>query len=99
LSVSNQTFSTQTGRKGSIVTKILLVASISLIAGLLIVSVVALYLMKNQLVSLQKKNSVNAANIIADDIRTSMLADNSKLVDEKIKEVTEHKQVLGGIRR
>jgi methyl-accepting chemotaxis protein len=94
MSLSSPGISTQTGRKGSIATKILVVASISLIASLFVVSVVALYLAKDHLVSLQKKNSVNAANIIADDIKTIMLADNSKLVEEKIKEVTEHKQAL-----
>ncbi len=94
MSVSNRTITAQTGRKKSIATKILLVASISIIAGLLIVGVAALYLAKHELVSLQKKNSINAANIIADDIRDVMLADNAKLADEKIKEVTEHKQAL-----
>ena len=95
MSLSNQAITAQTGRKRSIATKILVVASISLIAGLLIVGVAALYLAKNELVSLQKKNSINAANIIADDIKKDMLADDmSKLVDAKIKDVIEHKQAL-----
>ncbi len=91
---SNSNVSSQTVKKGSIATKILFVASIALISGLLIVGGAALYMAKHELVSLQKKNSINAANIIADDIRTIMLADNSKLVDAKIKEVNEHKQAL-----
>jgi methyl-accepting chemotaxis protein len=94
MSLSSQAMTAQTGRKGSIATKILLVASISLICGLLIVGVAALYLSKEELVSLQMKNSINAAKIIADDIKKDMLADDMTKVDSKIKEVTEHKQAL-----
>jgi methyl-accepting chemotaxis protein len=94
MSLSSQAMSAQSGRKRSIATKIILIASISLVSGLFIVGGAALYMSKHELVSLQKKNSINAANIIADDIRNVMLSDNAKLADEKIKEVTEHKQAL-----
>jgi methyl-accepting chemotaxis protein len=86
--------SAQTGRTISIATKILFVAVISVVFGLLIVGGAALYLAKEELVSLQMKNSINAANIIADDIKKDMLADDMTKVDSKIKEVTEHKQAL-----
>ena len=94
MSLSSQAMTAQTGRKRSIATKILVVAAISLIAGLLIVGAAALYLAKNELVSLQKKNSINAANIIADDIKKDMLADDMSKADSKIKDVIEHKQAL-----
>ncbi len=53
MSVSNQAMTAQPGRNKSIATKILLVASISLIYGLLIVGFAALYLAKKGLVSLR----------------------------------------------
>ncbi len=40
------------------------------------------------------KNSINAAKIIADEIKKDMLADDMKKVDSDIKEVTEHNQAL-----
>jgi methyl-accepting chemotaxis protein len=94
MSLSNQAMTAQTGRKRSIATKIILVASISLISGLLIVGFASLYLAKEELVSLQVKNSINAANIIADEIKKNMLADDMKKVDSNIKDVTEHNQAL-----
>jgi methyl-accepting chemotaxis protein len=72
----------------------LLVASIALIAGLFTVGGAALYLAKHELVSLQTKNSMNVANLIADDIKTCMLDDDMKKVDAKIKEVIELKRAL-----
>jgi len=89
-----QSTSTRTGSRISIAHKILFVAAIALVSGLVIVSCAALYLAKQGLVSLQTANSINAANIIGDDLKTDMLADDMKKVDAKIKEVIEHKQAL-----
>ena len=90
----SQSVTPRTGQRISIAYKILFVAVISLVSGLVIVSGAALYLAKQGLVSLQTENSINAANIIGDDLKNDMLADDMKKVDAKIKEVIEHKQAL-----
>ncbi len=77
--------------KLSIAHKILFFTTLSIVAGLLMVGGAALFLAKKELVSLQKKNSMNYAVMIAEDIRGVMLAGNARLLDEKIsQEVTEH---------
>jgi len=82
------------GKQTSISTKIQLVALSSLILGLLVVGISSLFMAKRELVSLQTINSLNTANIIADDVRNAMLTGDSKLIDAKIKEVIDHKQAL-----
>jgi methyl-accepting chemotaxis protein len=78
----------------SIAYKILLVASISLICGMVIVGGAALYLAKKELVSLQVKNSNITANMISDDVKFIMLEADIKKIDARIKEIVEHKQLL-----
>jgi methyl-accepting chemotaxis protein len=85
---------TQTGRKSSIATKILLTASLALITGLLIVGGAALYLEKQALVGLERANSLTFANIMGDDLKNAMMADDMKKVDEYIKEMIEHKRAV-----
>ncbi len=84
--------STRTGRRTGIATKILVAATLSLITGLLIVGASALYLEKQALVGLQKENSLTFVNVMADDIKTAMMADDMKKVDIYIKEVIERKR-------
>jgi methyl-accepting chemotaxis protein len=86
--------STRAGRRTGIATKILLAATLSLITGLAIVGGAALYLEKQALVGLQRENSLNFVNIMADDIKDAMLASDMKMVDVYIKELMEHKRVL-----
>ncbi len=78
--------------KTKIATKILLAASLALITGLLIVGGAALYLEKQALVGLQRENSLMFANVMGDDIKTAMMADDMKKVDAYIKEVISHKR-------
>ena len=92
--LSSDFHNARTGRRLSIATKILLAASIALIAGLAIVGGSALYLEKQALIRLQNENSLNAANIIGDDIKSDMMADDMKKVDAKIKEVISRKQAM-----
>jgi len=94
MSGSQQAISKQTGPTISIAHKILFVASITLISGLVVVGGAALYLSKQGLVSLQTENSINAANMIADDLKNDMLTGDTKKIDEKFKDVLEHKRVL-----
>lgn len=94
MSESGPVSAVRAGRRTFIAHKILFVAAISLIAGLVIVGGAALYMAKQGLVSLQTANSINAANMIADDLKDDMLADDMKKVDAKIKEVTERKRAL-----
>ena len=84
--------STRAGRGTGIATKILLAASLALITGLLIVGGAALYLEKQALVGLQKENSLSFVNLMGDDIKTAMMADDMKKVDAYIKDVLEHKR-------
>ena len=83
-----------TGRRTFIATKILLAASLALITGLLIVGGAALFLEKQALVGLQRENSMTFVNVMGDDIKSAMMADDMKLVDAYIKEVMEHKRAL-----
>ena len=94
MSQSSRTSFGQTGVRFSLASKILFVAVVSLVFGLIIVGGSALYLAKIELVSLQKNNSANAANIICDEVKMNMLANDAKKVDATIKELIEHKRVL-----
>ena len=82
------------GAKRSLALKILFVASISLVSGLILVGGAALYLANQELVSLQKTNSANAASIICDGIKFDMLGGDAKRVDDKVKELIAHKRAL-----
>jgi methyl-accepting chemotaxis protein len=84
----------RTGRKIGIATKILLAASVALITGLVIVGGAALYLEKQALIGLQLENSMTFANIMGDDIKTAMMADDMKKVDAYIKDVIEKKRAV-----
>jgi len=93
--MSQQNFTpkaTQSGRITSIANKILLAATVALITGLVIVGGAALYLEKQALVGLQRENSLTFANVIGDDIKTAMMADDMKKVDAYIKDVMEKKR-------
>ena len=93
---NNSKFSfTRTGRKTGIAAKILLAASLALITGLVIVGAAALYLEKQALVGLQRENSLTMANIMGDDIKDAMMADDMKKVDAYIKEKIERKEAVG----
>ena len=78
---------TQSGKRTSISTKILLAASLALLTGLVIVGGAALYLDKQALVGLQRGNSLNFVNVMADDIKTTMMAGDMKKVDADIKDI------------
>lgn len=80
------------GRKTGIATKILLAASLALITGLVIVGGAALYLEKQALVGLQKENSLTFVNVMGDDIKNAMMADDMKKVDAYVADVIGHKQ-------
>jgi methyl-accepting chemotaxis protein len=69
-------------------------AIIALATGLIIVGGAALYLEKQALVGLQCENSLSFVNVMGDDIKTAMLADDMKKVDAYIKDVIERKRVL-----
>ena len=84
--------SLRTGRRTGIATKILLAATLALVTGLVIVGGAAMYLEKQALVGLQRENSLNFVNVMADDIKNAMMADDMKKVDAYIKEVIEHKR-------
>ena len=86
--------SARTGRSTGIATKILLAATVALITGLLIVAGAALYLEKQALVGLQRENSLTFVNVMGDDIKTAMMADDMKKVDAYIKEVIEKKRAV-----
>jgi methyl-accepting chemotaxis protein len=81
-------------KRTSIATKIMLAASAALIAGLAIVGGAALYLEKQALVALQKENSLTFVNVMGDDIKTAMMADDMKKVDAYIKEVIDKKKAV-----
>src|SRR5690242_12359495 len=82
------------GRASSIAARILLVATTTLIAGLTIIGGAALYLERQALVGLQRENSLQFANVMADDIKNAMMADDMKKVDAYIKDVIERKRAL-----
>jgi methyl-accepting chemotaxis protein len=84
--------STRAGRKTGIASKILLATTLALITGLIIVGGAALILEKQALVGLQKENSLTFVNIMGDDIKNAMMADDMKKVDTYIKEVIERKR-------
>jgi methyl-accepting chemotaxis protein len=86
--------SARAGRQTSIATKILLVATLALVTGLVIVSGAALYLERDALLGLQRENSLTFANIMGDDIKTAMMADDMKKVDSYIKDLIEKKRTL-----
>jgi methyl-accepting chemotaxis protein len=86
--------STRAGRRTSIATKILVAASLALITGLVIVGGAALYLEKQALVGLQKENSLTFVNVMGDDIKTAMMADDMKKVDAYIKDVIDKKRAV-----
>jgi methyl-accepting chemotaxis protein len=67
-------------------------ATIALITGLVIVGGAALYLEKQALVGLQRENSLTFVNLMGDDVKTLMMADDMKKVDAYFKEVIEHKR-------
>lgn len=81
--------------KVGIATKILMAATIALVTGLIIVGGAALYLERQALVGLQKTNSLTFVNIIGDNIKTAMMADDMKKVDSYIKEVLDRKHAIG----
>ncbi|HEY3308394.1 MAG TPA: methyl-accepting chemotaxis protein [Desulfuromonadaceae bacterium] len=80
--------------KGSIAARILVVATITLIAGLAIIGGAALYLEHQALIGLQRENNLQFANVMADDIKNAMMADDMKKVDAYIKEIIDHKRAL-----
>jgi methyl-accepting chemotaxis protein len=84
----------QARRKTGIATKILLAASVALITGLLIVGGAALYLERQALIGLQRENSLTFVNVMGDDIKTAMMADDMKKVDAYIKDVIEKKRAV-----
>ncbi len=84
--------SPRTGRKTGIAAKILLAASLALITGFIIVGGAALYLEKQALVGLQRENSLTFANLMGEDIKNAMMADDMKKVDAYIKDVIQHKR-------
>jgi methyl-accepting chemotaxis protein len=86
--------SAQAGRGTGIATKILMAASLALITGLVIVGGAALYLEKQALVGLQRENSLNFVNVMGDDIKNAMMADDMKKVDAYIKEVIDKKRAV-----
>ncbi len=86
--------SRRAGKKTGIATKILLAASVALITGLVIVGGAALYLERQALVGLQRENSLIFVNVMGDDIKTAMMADDMKKVDAYIKEVIEKKRAV-----
>jgi methyl-accepting chemotaxis protein len=84
----------RSGIKIGIATKILMAATLALITGLVIVAGSALYLEKQALVGLQKENSQLFVNIMGDDIKTAMMADDMKKVDAYFKDVIEKKRAV-----
>ncbi|MDD2897337.1 MAG: methyl-accepting chemotaxis protein [Desulfuromonadaceae bacterium] len=82
----------RTEKGTGIATKILLAAAVALVTGLLIVGGAALFLEKQALVGLQKENSLTFVNVMGDDIKDAMMADDMKKVDAYVKEVIEHKR-------
>ena len=80
--------------KSSIAARILLVATITLIGGLAIIGGAALYLEHQALIGLQRENNLQFANVMADDIKNAMMADDMKKVDAYTKEIIEHKRAL-----
>jgi len=86
---------TQKGRTIGIAAKILLAASMALITGLVIVAAAALYLEKQALVGLQRENSLTIANIMGDDIKDAMMADDMQKVDAYIKDKIDRKEAVG----
>lgn len=84
--------SSRAGRKTGIATKILLAATLALITGFVIVGGAALYLEKEALVGLQRDNSMTVVNIMGDDIKVGMLADDMKKVDAYMSEVISKKR-------
>ena len=85
---------TRAGRRTGIATKILLAATLALVTGLVIVGGSALYLEKQALVGLQKENSLTFVNVMGDDIKTAMMADDMKKVDTYIKDVIDKKRAV-----
>jgi len=85
---------TRAGRRTAIATKILLAATLALITGFIIVGGAALYLEKQALVGLQRENSLTFVNVMGDDIKTAMMADDMKKVDAYIKDVIEKKRAV-----
>ncbi len=95
--MSQQEFTSSAGRAGQktgIAVKILLAASVALITGLAIVGGAALYLEKQALVGLQRENSLTFVNVMGDDIKIAMMADDMKKVDAYIKEVIDKKRAV-----
>lgn len=86
---------TRSGRRTFIANKILLAATAALVTGLLIVGGAALYLERQALVGLQRENSLTFVNVMGDDIKTAMMADDMKKVDFYIKDVIERKRAQG----
>ncbi len=86
--------SARAGRKTGIATKILVAATLALVTGLVIVGGAALYLERQALVGLQKENSLTFVNVMGDDIKTAMMADDMKKVDAYIKDVIEKKRAV-----
>jgi len=85
---------TYPGRRTSIATKILLAATLALMTGLAIVGGAALYLEKQALVGLERENSLMFANVMGDDIKNAMMADDMKKVDAYIKDVIDKKRAV-----
>jgi methyl-accepting chemotaxis protein len=84
----------RSGRRTYIANKILLTASLALITGLVIVGGAALYLEKQALVGLERANSLTFVNVMGDDIKNAMMADDMKKVDAYIKDVIEKKRAV-----
>ncbi|MDD2852218.1 MAG: methyl-accepting chemotaxis protein [Desulfuromonadaceae bacterium] len=94
MSQQHATIASPVGKGFGIATKILLAASLALLTGLIIVGGSALYLEKQALVGLQRENSLTFANVMGDDIKNAMMADDMKKVDSYIKEVMEKKRAV-----
>jgi methyl-accepting chemotaxis protein len=84
--------STRAGSRTGIATKILLAASLALITGLVIVGGAALYLEKQAILGLQREHSGTFVNVMGDDIKIGMLADDMKKVDAYMKDVIQKKR-------
>ncbi len=91
MSDSRQTHPGPARPRLSLAHKILFFTTLSIVLGLLMVGGAALFLAKKELVALQKKNSMSFVGVIAEDIRSVMLAGNARMLDAKMAdEVTEH---------
>ena len=95
--MSPQDYSSTLARSGmriGIALKILLAAGTALFTGLLIVGGAALFLEREALISLQRENSMAFVNLMGDDIKNAMMADDMKKVDAYTKEIIDLKRAI-----